>query len=108
MCTTVGVASVRGFSIIIPTYNRADLLRMALKSVHRLHLPRSWEAEILVIDNNSSDDTTTVLREAGQGSLPVRGILERKQNVSHARNRSASEASFEHLVYFDDDEVVDE
>ena len=61
-----------------------------------------------MIDNNSSDDTAAVLREANQGPLPVRRILEIKQNVSHARNRGASEASFEHLVYFDDDELVDE
>jgi glycosyltransferase involved in cell wall biosynthesis len=103
-----GVACVKGFSIIIPTYNRAELLRLALESVHSLHLPKSWEAEVLVIDNNSSDDTASVSREANQGPLLVRHILEIKQNVSHARNRGASEASFEHLVYFDDDELVDE
>jgi len=105
---TARVAPVSGFSIIIPTYNRAELLRMALESVHHLYLPRSWEAEILVIDNNSSDHTAAVVREARQGPIPVRRILEMKQNASHARNRGASEASFEHLVYLDDDELVDE
>ena len=104
---TPRVAPVSGFSIIIPTYNRAELLRMALESVHHLYLPRSWEAEILVIDNNSSDHTAAVAREAKQGPLPVRRILEMKQGASHARNRGASEASFEHLVYLDDDELVD-
>ena len=96
-----------GFSIIIPTYNRAELLRMALESVQHLFVPRSWEAEILVIDNNSSDHTAAVVREAKQGPLPLRRVLEMNQGVSHARNRGASEASFEHLVYLDDDELVD-
>ena len=42
-----------------------------------------------------------------QGPLPLRRVLEMNQGVSHARNRGASEASFEHLVYLDDDELVD-
>jgi len=96
-----------GFSIIIPTYNRAELLRRVLESVQHLFVPRSWEAEILVIDNNSSDHTAAVVLEAMQGPLPLRRVLEMNQGVSHARNRGASEASFEHLVYLDDDELVD-
>lgn len=98
---------MNGVSIIIPTYNRAELLRAALESVQHLSVPESWEAEILVIDNNSSDHTAAVVRESKQGSFPVRWILELNQGVSHARNRGASEAAFEHLAYFDDDELVD-
>ena len=60
-----------------------------------------------MIDNNSSDHTAAVVREATQGPLPLRRVLEMNQGVSHARNRGASEASFEHLVYLDDDELVD-
>ena len=40
------VVPVSGFSIIIPTYNRAELLRMALEGVQHLFVPKSWEAEI--------------------------------------------------------------
>ena len=101
------VVPVSGFSIIIPTYNRAELLRMALEGVQHLFVPKSWEAEILVIDNDSSDHTAAVVREAKQGPLPLRRVLEMNQGVSHARNRGASEASFEHLVYLDDDELID-
>jgi GT2 family glycosyltransferase len=101
------VMPVSGVSIIIPTYNRAELLGTALESVQRLLVPKNWEAEILVIDNNSSDHTAAVVRDAKQGPLPVRWLLEMNQGASHARNRGASEAAFEHLIYFDDDELVD-
>ncbi|AMN43636.1 glycosyl transferase family protein [Rhodoplanes sp. Z2-YC6860] len=60
-----------------------------------------------MIDNNSTDHTAAVVRDSKQGPLPVRWILEMNQGVSHARNRGASEAAFEHLIYFDDDELVD-
>ena len=60
-----------------------------------------------MIDNNSSDHTAAVIREATQGPLPLRRVLEMNQGVSHARNRGASEAFFEHLVYLDDDELID-
>lgn len=98
-----------GFSIIIPTYNRADLLKSALQSVQKLHVPEAWSAEILVINNNSTDHTDLTAQEAAQqGPIPLRICHETKQGASHSRNRALSEAQFEHLVYLDDDMVVDE
>ena len=102
------MAIAQGFSIIIPTYNRAELLRTALDSVQRLQVPHGWEVEILVIDNNSTDHTSDVAEEAAQcGPLRVRRIFEPRQGLNHARNRGLAEARFEHLVYLDDDMQVD-
>ena len=58
---------------------------MALEGVQHLFVPKSWEAEILVINNDSSDHTAAVVREAKQGPLPLRRVLEMNQGVSHAR-----------------------
>lgn len=97
-----------GFSIIIPTYNRAELLRTALKSVQELLVPDGWSAEILVIDNNSTDHTSHVAEEVARtGPIPLRRVVETKQGLNHGRNRGIQEASFEHLVYLDDDMLVD-
>ena len=63
-----------GFSIIIPTYNRAELLRMALESVQHLFVPRSWKAEILVIDNNSIDLHGRSSTRGQGGPLPLEKI----------------------------------
>lgn len=93
-----------GFSIVIPTYNRADLLAAAIDSATRLRVPAGWDAELLVIDNNSTDHTRDVVASAAVKSpLPLRYILEPIQGASHVRNRAISEARFEHIVYLDDD-----
>lgn len=99
---------MNGFSVIIPTYNRAELLRKALESVQALRMPPGWTGEILVIDNNSTDSTPLIARESARpGPLPVRHIIEANQGLNHARNRGLHEADFEHLIYLDDDMQVD-
>jgi GT2 family glycosyltransferase len=97
-------AATNGFSIVIPTYNRADLLRAALKSVFELSIPTGYIAEILVIDNNSTDHTATVVAEAARESpILLRYVRETMQGASHVRNRGVIEARFEHIVFLDDD-----
>lgn len=98
---------MNGFSIIIPTYNRAELLRKALASVQRLHIPEDWNAEIIVIDNNSTDHTySVVVQSHDEGPLLVRYVIEKNQGLNHSRNRGLAEARFEHLVYLDDDMTI--
>ena len=47
------------FSVIIPTYNQSDLLLRCIKSV----LGQSFKNfEIIIIDNNSSDNTGKIIR----------------------------------------------
>lgn len=92
------------FSIVIPTYNRATLLEAAIKSVSQLRIPDGSQAEVLVIDNNSTDNTIDIVASAAANSpFPIRYILEERQGASHVRNRAIVEARFEHLVYLDDD-----
>ena len=97
-----------GFTIVVPTYNRAEFLRNSLPSVQRLRVPSGWDIELLVVDNNSVDHTVDVIRDIAKwGAIPVRWCLEKQQGASHSRNRALKEARFEHLVYLDDDMVVD-
>ena len=97
----------RGFSIIIPTFNRARWLRRALESVQRLHVPNDWPAEVVVIDNSSTDHTASVVTDAqSKASIPIRYVVEARQGASHSRNRGIEEAHFEHLIYLDDDMTV--
>jgi glycosyltransferase involved in cell wall biosynthesis len=95
-------------SILIPTFNRAELLRKALASIQALRLPDGWTAEIVVVDNNCTDHTGMVCEESlAAGPLPVRRVVEPRQGLNHGRNRGVAEAAFEHLVFLDDDMVVD-
>lgn len=89
-------------SVVVCTYNRADLLAGALQSLCEQNLDPS-EYEIIVVDNNSSDDTRAVVRAFCQGYLNVRYCFEPQQGLSHARNRGWQEARGEYVGYIDDD-----
>jgi GT2 family glycosyltransferase len=66
--------------------------------------------EILVIDNNSTDDSTNLVHQfAGQRpDLSLRLISEPCQGLSHARNRGMQEAGGDLICFIDDDVIVPE
>ncbi len=92
-------------SVVICTYNRADLLPGALDSVLRQSLDQS-QFEIIVVDNNSTDSTPDVV--AQYLSYPhIRYIHEASQGLAHARNRGYKEARGKYVAYLDDDARAD-
>src|SRR5215470_3907373 len=95
-------------SVLICTYNRCQTLAATLESVAAQVVPPSLGWEILVIDNNSSDETRRVVEEfQGRFSNRIRYLFEPEQGLSHARNAGIREAKGEILAFFDDDELAD-
>ena len=95
-------------SIIIPTYNRANLLPLTLDSFLAQNYPRD-RYEIIVADNNSTDKTREVVaRYFGNSAVPVKYIFEKRQGVHYARNSAAKQASGDILYFTDDDMVADQ
>jgi glucosyl-dolichyl phosphate glucuronosyltransferase len=93
-------------TVAIPTHNRAEFLRQTLAGIARQDFPRT-EFEVLVIDNNSRDNTRGVV-EAFAGEKPApRYFLETSQGLDHARNRAIAEASGEIILFADDDILVE-
>ena len=88
-------------SVVIPTYNRRNLLREMLSSLSQQTFP-SENFEVLVVSDGSTDGTCEMVREfEGPYSLQV---FQRKQaGVAAARNHGASQARGHHLVFLDDD-----
>jgi glycosyltransferase involved in cell wall biosynthesis len=99
-----------GISIIIPTYNRARLLARTLASIKGLRVPEGVAIEVLVIDNNCTDETPQVVKEATDDSpFPILRIVETRQGLCFGRNRGLQEARYALVAYFDDDiEVADD
>jgi glycosyltransferase involved in cell wall biosynthesis len=94
-------------SICVCTYNRAHVLAYCLQSLTNLKVPADCEAEILVIDNNSSDNTKEVVDcYSRQSPIALFYIYESQQGLSAARNRAIKEACGEYLGFLDDDCVV--
>ena len=90
-------------SIIVPTYNRLDLLRQTVASLLVLQRPPGVDYELLVVENGCQDGTLEWL----QGQAGVRSFREERSGESHARNRGLQEAKGSWLAFVDDDEVAD-
>ena len=90
------------YSVVIATYNRAADLRDTLRSLAGLQPDGSWE--VIVVDNNSPDDTRTVVEsETSHFPAPLRYLFEQKQGRSPALNTGIAAASGEIIVTTDDD-----
>ena len=97
----------QGFSIVIPTYNRARLLADTLNSIGQLEIPADFAVEVVVIDNNCTDETHQMVETAAR-HLPfsLRRVVEANQGLCHCRNRGIEEALYDLIVYLDDDVLV--
>lgn len=92
-------------SIIVATYNRAILLGETLESLaHHLATENiNADVEVIVIDNNSSDDTTAVANSFKPKFADLKVIFESKQGLSPARNAGLAIANGDFIVFLDDD-----
>ena len=91
--------SVPGVSCVIPAYNGARYLREALDSVLAQTLP---VAEVLVVDDGSTDDTAAVVR-AYRGA--VHYLYQSHAGVSAARNRGIRAATQPLIAFLDADDL---
>lgn len=90
------------FSIILPAYNRALMLRSALKSV-QYQTSDDWEC--LVVDDGSTDGTARVLAEF-RGDSRIRVIRsEINQGMNASRNKAIASASGEFVTFLDSDDL---
>jgi glycosyltransferase involved in cell wall biosynthesis len=97
--------NVSAVSILVCTYNRAHLLRETLAALQALAPPRKCTVEVIVVDNNSSDNTPAVIGEFDNGRYPTISMHEPRQGKSFALNAGLARASGDVLALTDDDVV---
>lgn len=87
------------------TYNRSARLASLVDALRRQTCDEPFE--IVVVNNNSTDDTESVLaRLAESAGIPLRWVTERAQGIVPARNRLLEEVrGSEFLLMLDDDEM---
>jgi glycosyltransferase involved in cell wall biosynthesis len=95
-------------SVILCTYNRCHSLATALQSVAASEMPDGVSWEILVVDNNSPDQTSDVVAEfAERYPGRFRYLFEAQQGKSYALNAGIRESRGQVLAFMDDDVIVD-
>jgi glycosyltransferase involved in cell wall biosynthesis len=95
-------------TVLICTYNRAAFLRETLASLARIDASGlAWD--IVVVDNNSTDDTRAVVAEiAAIFPVPLRYLFEPRQGKSYALNTGLQQTSATVIAFTDDDVRVSE
>lgn len=92
------------YSLVVCTYNRAQDLRELLETALRLETGGGFDYEVLVVDNNSSDDTAAVAQEFVQrAGGRVRYLFEGRQGKSYALNTALDAARGRVFTIADDD-----
>ena len=95
---------VSSISVLICTYNRSALLCETLAALHAMEAPDACSVEIVVVDNNSTDDTAAVVAESMRHArFPVILIRELQQGKSFALNAGLAAATGDVLALTDDD-----
>lgn len=87
------------FSVVIPVFNRAEVVRRALESVLAQNFP---DLEVIVVDDGSTDDTLARLREIDDRRL--RTVGQERAGAAAARNRGAALALGDFLTFLDSDD----
>jgi glycosyltransferase involved in cell wall biosynthesis len=96
----------RRASVIIPTYNRASLLRETLERIASLR-PYAIDWDVVVVDNNSTDATRETVGDLRRHyPVPLEYVFEPRQGRSWALNAGIDRSSAPALLFTDDDVIV--
>src|SRR5215475_15214082 len=89
-------------SDVIPTKNRSALLAVAVERIESQTVSRE-HYEVIVIDNDSSDDTRTVLEQTAKTYRNFRFGVQEKPGAAATRNAGLRLASGDLILFIDDD-----
>jgi glycosyltransferase involved in cell wall biosynthesis len=92
-------------SIVIPTFNRCDMLRDLLADLVT-QVVSNTRYEIIVADNGSTDATLDVIEHFTNEGHPIVHVREGRKGPSHARNAGIARARGPIIAFLDDDEKV--
>ncbi len=93
-------------TVAVCTWNRSRLLDQTLTRMRDLRIPDGVDWELLVVNNNCTDNTDEVIASHAE-HLPVRRLFEPTPGQTNARNCATTAAKGELIVWTDDDVLVD-
>jgi glycosyltransferase involved in cell wall biosynthesis len=93
-----------GITVLIPTYNRAKVLRETLEALTRVDRT-GIDCSIVIVDNNSTDNTHEIATEYAV-KLPISYLKEVRPGKNCALNKALRECELKDIVVFTDDDVT--
>jgi glucosyl-dolichyl phosphate glucuronosyltransferase len=104
----LGILNFMKISVILCTHNRSQSLNRALESVAATQMRGGADWQVLIVDNNSKDDTRDVVDSfCRREPIHFRYVFEARQGKSFALNRGIREAAGDVLAFIDDDITVE-
>lgn len=101
------MASEAQITIIIPVYNRAEVVKSTLDSVAKQSLR---PLDVILVDNNSTDNSLEVLniwkQQVETNDFRVTILCENKPGAAAARNRGLKEVTTPYTMFFDSDDIM--
>ncbi|MCK5580786.1 MAG: glycosyltransferase family 2 protein [Candidatus Omnitrophica bacterium] len=95
-------------SVILCTYNRGESLRITMDSLVSQENIDSFDWEIIIADNNSSDQTKEIIESYKDNfGSRLRYIFESKKGKCHALNKAIKESQGDIIALSDDDVIMD-
>jgi glycosyltransferase involved in cell wall biosynthesis len=98
-----------GLSIIICTHNGNNRLPVVFDYINNLHIPIQVNWEVLIVDNASTDGTSSWINEiklSKKINFTLFNVDERKPGLNYARITGAKNANYEWLLFCDDDNLL--
>jgi len=93
-------------SIVLCTYNNADSLEITLNQLANLHQGEPHLTEVIIVDNNSPDNTAAIAQTYAAQNSHFHYYFEPRQGLSHARNTGLQKAQGEYILFTDDDAEI--
>ncbi len=90
------------YAVIVPAWNEAEFIESCIASINSAMTQVPYSGQLIVVDNNSTDNTATLAQAAG-----AQVVFEPFNQISRARNAGAYAANASMYVFVDADSHID-
>lgn len=97
----------RGISVVICCYNSAWIIERTLDALKKQIIRKGLSWEIVLVDNNCSDETVSVAQKTMEGcNIPFQIVEEKESGLANARKKGIISVSYDVVLYCDDDNLL--